>query len=1025
MQLINGKKFNILQLKLRGLKSVVLIANLSSNNVRKRFLDYFITENNHSFIRSSPIVPFCDKSVAFVNAGMNQFKGIFLGDLKRPCAKAANSQKCIRVGGKHNDLNVVGHDSYHHTFFEMLGNWSFGDYFKSTACELAWRLLTTPPFSLDPNRLYVTYFSGDEKLGLPPDIETKEIWKSIGVDPNHILQFGVKDNFWEMGPTGPCGPCTEIHYDHIGGMSGCDRVNKGFSDLTELWNIVFIQFNRNEDQSLSILPNHHVDTGMGFERLVALLQKKQSNYDTDLFTPLFNVISKTGKIRPYQGNFGNTDVEGIDTAYRILADHSRMLTIALADNMFPDNNHKLRRVLRKALLVSEQNFKMKKGAEMVKAVSNQVAEILSPTYPEIGNNLKKVHFMIDYENDLLKDLKESTVKEWQKLCKQDPRLLELTGYEAPGLPSGYKEILSNIDKESTVLSGELGFHLYDTYGLNTDIIEDLSDALGLEFDKKDFEVYLSKVKQQSKCTNGINSVQTLLKDDIKKLTQTLQITDDSFKYDYNREVKDKHKIYSMSQLDSTIKAVIFNGRLVDDTMVKIKPGDQIGIITNRTCFYSEAGGQESDIGTIVVLGTKAEQMFSVNITGVANFSGYIVHYGVVSSGGQSLQEYEIEIGNKAYLSVDTNHRVNNMRNHTATHLLNSALRKIFTVTCQKASKVSNDRLELEFSVFGETFSNTGISKIEDSIRQTIQSKVPVMRSTVSVTELLGMPDVNLLPGEVYPQDQIHLIQIVGKDLVSKEACCGTHVKNTEDIEEICLTNICSQGPGTKLVQAVTGQHAINALTRGAQESESISAMFEGIIKLMDKEALHGKQLEDLNEKIKIAEKNISGMNNIPYIIKCDLLQKIDEMTKKVKEVARSCLRKSMESEIREQLLSRESTPYLVHFLKCYSPLDSIPLQKATRLCPDIPVVIFALSEGQIKARCCVPEKWAKPGTTAADWMTPVLSFVGGSGGAPRGQDPRLVFNITSPKMQQDKLESVKEILVKTANKAAFELFRRK
>lgn len=363
---------------------------LSSKAIRKRFLDYFINDNAHTFIPSSPVVPWNDKSLAFVNAGMNQFKNIFLGQMQRPCLRAANSQKCIRVGGKHNDLRDVGNDSYHHTFFEMLGNWSFGDYYKKEACELAWQLLTSRPYSLDPSRLYVTYFNGDKYLNLSPDLETRNIWKSIGVNEDHILPFGVMDNFWEMGITGPCGPCTEIHIDHRGSHDAASKVNKGFDDVTELWNLVFIQFNRNEDGSLSPLPTHYVDTGMGLERLVAVLQGKQSNYDTDLFEPLFNAISEVSGFRKYSGKFGNADTDGIDTAYRIIADHTRMATVAIADRIYPDHNHKLRRILRKSLLLSEERFKINNGANLVKEVGNKVSEVLSSVYPEIQKNLKQV-----------------------------------------------------------------------------------------------------------------------------------------------------------------------------------------------------------------------------------------------------------------------------------------------------------------------------------------------------------------------------------------------------------------------------------------------------------------------------------------------------------------------------------------------------------------------------------------------------------------------------------------------------------
>lgn len=263
----------------------------SAKYVRQHFLDFFLS-NNHRFVRSSPVVPFCDPTLAFVNAGMNQFKGVLLGRETPIHRRVVNSQKCIRVGGKHNDLNVVGTDGYHHTFFEMLGNWSFGDYFKEEACRMAWSLITGP-LRINPQRLYVTYFGGNERLGLPADTECRDIWRSIGLPVDRILPFGMEENFWEMGQTGPCGPCTEIHIDHTLKLDNrALSVNLGLADLTELWNIVFIQYNREEDGTVSSLPERHVDTGMGFERLLAIQQGSRSNYDTDLFLPLFDSIEK-------------------------------------------------------------------------------------------------------------------------------------------------------------------------------------------------------------------------------------------------------------------------------------------------------------------------------------------------------------------------------------------------------------------------------------------------------------------------------------------------------------------------------------------------------------------------------------------------------------------------------------------------------------------------------------------------------------------------------------------------------------
>lgn len=411
---------------------------------------------------------------------MNQFKAIFLGTVDRDSdfaklKRAANSQKCIRAGGKHNDLDDVGKDSYHHTFFEMLGNWSFGDYFKEEAIQLSWQLLTKV-YGLQPDRLYVTYFEGKADAGLDPDTEARDFWLAQGVPEDHILTGDMKDNFWEMGDQGPCGPCSEIHYDRIGGRNASHLVNQDDPNVIEIWNNVFIQYNREPDKSLKSLPNKHVDTGMGFERLVSILQNKPSNYDTDVFTPLFARIQEITGAREYQGKFGEEDADGVDTAYRVVADHVRLLTFAISDGGVPNNvgrGYVVRRVLRRGARYARKYFNTDIGSFFSKLVPTLV-EQMGDMFPEIKKKQDEVKEILDEEEVSFAktlDRGESMFEKYAQNCK------------------------SNGTK---TLAGADVWRLYDTYGFPVDLTRLMCDERGLEIIDKDVAEAQEKAREASK-----------------------------------------------------------------------------------------------------------------------------------------------------------------------------------------------------------------------------------------------------------------------------------------------------------------------------------------------------------------------------------------------------------------------------------------------------------------------------------------------------------------------------------------------
>ncbi|AES89417.2 alanyl-tRNA synthetase [Medicago truncatula] len=445
-----------------------------AKRVRDTFAKFF-EEKNHVHWKSSAVVPLNDPTLLFANAGMNQFKPIFLGTVDPNTAlskltRACNIQKCIRAGGKHNDLDDVGKDTYHHTFFEMLGNWSFGDYFKEEAISWAWELLTEV-YNLPSDRIYVTYFGGDEKTGLGPDNEARDIWLKF-LPPGRVLPFGSKDNFWEMGDTGPCGPCSEIHFDRIGNRNASSFVNDEDPNCIELWNLVFIQFNREADGSLKSLPAKHVDTGMGFERLTSILQHKNSNYDTDVFVPIFDAIQQATGARPYSGKVGPHDADKVDMAYRVVADHIRTLSIAIADGSQPGNvgrEYVLRRILRRAVRYGREVLKAEEG--FFNGLVNVVANVLGDVFPELKQNEERIRKMIQVEEESFSRNLFKGIRKFNKAVEH---------------------------VQGNILSGEATFELSHTFGFPLDLTQLMAEEKKFSVDIEGFHRAMKAARERSK-----------------------------------------------------------------------------------------------------------------------------------------------------------------------------------------------------------------------------------------------------------------------------------------------------------------------------------------------------------------------------------------------------------------------------------------------------------------------------------------------------------------------------------------------
>lgn len=729
-------------------------------------------------MKSSPVVPLSDPTLLFTNAGMNQFKPIFLGTVD-PTSKegqykrVVNSQKCIRAGGKHNDLDDVGKDSYHHTFFEMLGNWSFGDYFKKEAITYSWELLTQV-YGLQPDRLYVTYFEGYPAGNLEPDQEAKEIWKSVGVADDHILPGNMKDNFWEMGDQGPCGPCSEIHYDRIGGRNAASLVNQDDPNVVEIWNNVFIQYNREPDKSLKPLPNKHVDTGMGFERLVSALQNKMSNYDTDVFTPLFERIQEITGARPYQGKFGDEDQDGIDTAYRVVADHVRTLTFAISDGGIPNNEGRgyvVRRVLRRGARYARKFFNVEIGDFFSKIVPTLVEQM--------GGMFKEI---VAKEEEVKEILNEEELS-FAKTLDRGERQFEV--YAQKSQVGGSKS-----------LHGADVWRLYDTFGFPVDLTRLMAEERGLSIDDNEFEAARLQAKEASKGEKKAAS--DLLKLDVHDLGELEKMAGVT-------KTNDMAK-YGRENITGKIQAIYYSKKFHPDTK-SLSPGEQVGLILDRTNFYAEQGGQVYDTGRIVIDG-QAE----LDVQNVQLYAGYVLHTGHMKYGHFSL-------GDAAISEYDELRRWPIRNNHTGTHILNFALREVLGDGIdQKGSLVAPEKLRFDFS-HKVAVSDRELEQIEEKSTEYIRQNCPVYAKDVPLVTAREIEGVRAVFGETYP-DPVRVVSVgvevdeILKNIkdtrwreVSIEFCGGTHVRSTGDIKDLVILEESGIAKGIRRITAVTGEDA--------------------------------------------------------------------------------------------------------------------------------------------------------------------------------------------------------------------------
>jgi alanyl-tRNA synthetase len=712
---------------------------MTSAQVRESFIKFFESKE-HLFVRSSPVVPHDDPTLMFTNAGMNQFKAIFLGDNPKGWKRACNSQKCIRVSGKHNDLDVVGRDNYHHTFFEMLGNWSFGDYYKKEAIAWAWELLTEV-WKLPKERLFATVYEDDD--------EAWQIWKDVsGLPDDRIMRFDAKSNFWEMGDTGPCGPCSEIHYDRGDLATQAETfkdpilgVNGENDRYIEIWNNVFMQYERVSDGSLIPLKAKNVDTGMGFERICSILQGKTSNYDTDVFSPIIAKVAELSKV-PYS--------DGVDgTPHRVIADHLRAVSFAIADGALPSNEGRgyvLRRILRRASRFAR--LLGQKEAFICKLVQ-VLADTMGEAFPEIRERK-------DFVTEVIKSEEERFIKTLDAGLERFENIVqELNG--------------------AKVISGDKVFQLYDTYGFPPDLTGILAEEKGLSIDEAGFEKCMEEQKARARANmkQGINTMGT------EGWTQ------------YS-EVSTEFVGYELATCETKI------ARFREDKGV-------LSIVLEKSPFYAEMGGQVGDKGTLVASGLEISVFDTVKVNDTAVCRGKVLK-------GEATEESMAQV---FVATVDDERRKDIRKNHSATHLLQAALREVLgNHVQQQGSFVSSEVLRFDFSHFN-AMTEEEIQKVEDIVNEKVMACLNVSTQVMNVDEAKASGAMALF-GEKYGED-VRVVKM-GSDCeeFSKELCGGLHVSCTGEIGLVKIVSESSVSAGVRRIEAVSGRNAMLLLRTGTK-----------------------------------------------------------------------------------------------------------------------------------------------------------------------------------------------------------------
>ena len=755
---------------------------MKSIELRKKFINFFKSKK-HTFIPSSPIVVSDDPTLLFVNAGMNQFKDVFLGNSEPASLRVVNSQKCLRVSGKHNDLEEVGHDTYHHTMFEMLGNWSFGDYFKQEAICFAWEFLIKE-LQVSEDRLYVSFFQGDPEDNLSEDNETKMIWKSI-INEDKLVSGAKKDNFWEMGKIGPCGPCTEIHIDL---RSDLDRektptqllINKDHPEVIEIWNIVFIEFNRKKDNSLEPLPKKHVDTGMGFERLCMAMQQKRSTYDTDIFLDLIKKVSNISSI-----NYG--DNEATDIAIRVVVDHIRAIVFSISDGQFPSNNgagYVIRRILRRAVRYGYTYLNMKEPFlyQLVPLLADQFKLV----FPEINNQYSLI----------------------QDVIKEEERTFFNTLGKGIDL---INNLIHSLNGSAKVIDGSDVFELYDTYGFPPDLTALILKEQGLSYNQNQFNECMEKQKNRSRSASEI------------VLGDWVHVNDNPI---------DGFVGYESYILDDVI--------IIKYREVKIKDQKKIQLVFNKTPFYAEGGGQVGDSGFLYSDNSNSNNLEPLSILDTKKENNIIIH--IVENMTWDLEKLSF-LSRGLTLKVDVNKRKLTTRNHSATHLLHHILRNnLGSHVEQRGSYVNHDYFRFDFTHF-EKINNDNLIKIEHDINSSIIKGIPLDEfRELSIKDAKSMGAISLF-GEKYG-DLVRVVKF-GDSIELCGGTHVANTSEIGIVKIISESSVAAGVRRIEAVTSLGAINFLNNISNDMAEVKSILKTSDSVIPALRKIIIQNKELIDI------------------------------------------------------------------------------------------------------------------------------------------------------------------------------------